>query len=59
MLPSKPKHLSINCDQTKLCVIVEKDSCAVALIYEVASFYKAVINCFLLLIIYILLIIIF
>lgn len=42
-LPSRPKHLSVNCDQSKLSVIVEKDNCAVAVIYEVASFYRAVI----------------
>ncbi|XP_031345632.1 nuclear pore complex protein Nup214-like isoform X2 [Photinus pyralis] len=39
-LPSPPKHLSINCDSTKLAVVVEKNGSPFALIYETASFMK-------------------
>lgn len=37
-LPSQPTHLSVNCDCTLLCVVVEKESCPTALIYNIASF---------------------
>lgn len=41
-LPSKVKHLALNCDETWLSIVIEKDNCPVALIYEVKSFYKNV-----------------
>lgn len=41
-LPSKPKHLSINCDCTKLAVVVEQNNCPIALIYDVTSMLKQV-----------------
>ncbi|XP_022901853.2 nuclear pore complex protein Nup214 [Onthophagus taurus] len=39
-LPSNPRYLGVNCDSTKLCVIVEKDGCVKAVIYDVVSFLK-------------------
>lgn len=44
-LPSQPTYLSVNCDSTLLCVVVEKESCPTALIYNVSSFATQVICC--------------
>lgn len=41
-LPSRPFHLSVNCDNTKLVVVVEKYGCVTAILYEVASFLQQV-----------------
>ncbi|KAK5646454.1 hypothetical protein RI129_004918 [Pyrocoelia pectoralis] len=38
--PSPPKHLSVNCDGTRLAVVIEKNACPFALIYEISSFLK-------------------
>lgn len=37
-LPSRPTQLAVNCDSTCLCVAVEKEGCAIALIYSIAAF---------------------
>ncbi|KAF5284867.1 hypothetical protein FQR65_LT13383 [Abscondita terminalis] len=39
-LPSRPTHLSVNCDGTKLAVVTEKNACTSAIIYDVSSFLK-------------------
>ncbi|KAF5288978.1 hypothetical protein FQA39_LY03857 [Lamprigera yunnana] len=39
-LPSPPTHLSVNCDNTKLAVVIEKNQSCVAIIYSVASFLR-------------------
>ncbi|XP_018325746.1 nuclear pore complex protein Nup214 isoform X2 [Agrilus planipennis] len=39
-LPSHPHFLSVNCDNTKLAVVVKKDDCPVCLFYDVCSFVK-------------------
>ncbi|XP_017772452.1 PREDICTED: nuclear pore complex protein DDB_G0274915-like [Nicrophorus vespilloides] len=39
-LPGVAQHLSVNCDCTKLSVVVERDGCATAIIYDVLSFLK-------------------
>lgn len=41
-LPSPPTHLAANCDSSLLCVVVEKDGCAAAIIYDIPSFAKQV-----------------
>ncbi|CAH1186741.1 unnamed protein product [Phyllotreta striolata] len=43
-LPSPSKHVCVNCDNTLLAVVIEKDSCPIVLFYEVLSFYKKNIN---------------
>ncbi|KRT80586.1 hypothetical protein AMK59_5499, partial [Oryctes borbonicus] len=40
-LSSIPQHLSVNCDCTKLCVVV-KDDCIKAIIYDIESFLQEV-----------------
>lgn len=37
-LPSPPTHLSVNCDSSLLCVVVEKNGCATGIIYDIPSF---------------------
>ncbi|KAL3283257.1 hypothetical protein HHI36_006405 [Cryptolaemus montrouzieri] len=39
-IPSAPHYISVNCDQTKLAVIVEKENCLLVLFYDVQSFLK-------------------
>ncbi|XP_044751181.1 nuclear pore complex protein Nup214-like isoform X2 [Coccinella septempunctata] len=39
-LSSQPHFISVNCDDTVLAVIVEKDNCLLGLFYDVLSFYK-------------------
>ncbi|KAK4879776.1 hypothetical protein RN001_007922 [Aquatica leii] len=39
-LTSIPIQLSVNCDSTKLAVVVEKNGCMVAIIYDVLSFFR-------------------
>ncbi|GJQ67605.1 putative nuclear pore complex protein [Trypoxylus dichotomus] len=39
LLSSNPQHLSVNCDYTKLCVVI-KDDCVKAVIYDIASFLQ-------------------
>lgn len=41
-LPSQPSNLAINCDNTLLAVIVNKNNCPTALIYNVTSFFSQV-----------------
>lgn len=41
-LPSRPTHLSVNCDSSLLCVVVEKGGCATGIIYSIPSFTKQV-----------------
>lgn len=41
ILNSIPQHISVNCDCSKLCVVM-KDDCVKAIIYDLASFLKEV-----------------
>lgn len=41
-LPSRPTHLSVNCDSSLLCVVVDKGGCPTAIIYDIPSFAKQV-----------------
>lgn len=44
ILPSQPSHLALNGDCTLLAVIVMKNNCPTALIYNVTSFLSQVIK---------------
>lgn len=39
-LPSIPKHISVNCDNTTLAVVIEQNNCPVAIFFDVLSYYK-------------------